>query len=310
MKVLITGGAGFIGRWTVKRFLEEGYEVCALDNLENSTEANITDFKGCRRFSFLKGDIIHPQTLAEAFRYGPDLCLHLAARTKVSESLREPQAAVHVNVLGTVNVLEAARKKGTKTIIVGTCLVYQDSWPGAQVDERSPVNPLSPYAASKLSADYLALTYLTAYGLPVVICRPFNTYGPFQKGEMEGGVVAVFLGNTLAREPISVFGDGTQGRDLMYVEDSVEFLFRAATSDSAVGEVINAGTGRSVTINELASLIYKDEGMIKHVSHPCPQSEIRKLVCDYSKAKSLLDWEPKTSLEEGIAKTRAWMTNQ
>ncbi len=122
--------------------------------------------------------------------------------------------------------------------------------------------------------------------------------------------MAIFLNNMLDGEPLTVFGAGTQTRDLMYVEDCAEFLFQAATSDKAVGEVINAGTGRSVTINELAALICEDQGRIKHVTHPHPQSEIRGLACDYSKAKDLLEWEPKTSLVEGIARTRAWMTEK
>lgn len=310
MKVLITGGAGFIGRWLTKRFLKGGYQVRVIDNLENSTEANIVEFFGCPRFNFLKGDITQAVTLAEAFQDRPDLCLHLAARTKVRESLREPEAGLYVNVMGTARVLDAARATQTKTVMVSSCLVYQEVRPGERVNESSSQRPLSPYAASKLAADHLALAYLAAYDLPVVICRPFNTYGPFQRVEMEGGVVAVFLGNMLNRDPLTVFGDGSQSRDLMYVEDCVEFIFRAASSDKAVGEIINAGTGRLVTINELAALICEDRDRIKHAAHPHPQAEIRGIACDYSKAKALLEWEPRVGLEEGIARTRAWMTER
>ena len=122
--------------------------------------------------------------------------------------------------------------------------------------------------------------------------------------------MAIFLNNMLDGEPLTVFGAGTQTRDLMYVGDCAEFLFQAATSDKAVGEVINAGTGRSVTRNELAALICEDPGKIKHAAHPHPQSEIRGIACDYSKAKALLGWRPKTNLVEGIARTRAWMTEK
>jgi nucleoside-diphosphate-sugar epimerase len=172
------------------------------------------------------------------------------------------------------------------------------------INEEHPVNPKSPYAGSKLAAENLALSYYHAYGLPVVITRPFNTYGPYQKSNMEGGVVSIFIRSLLEGEPLKVFGDGTQTRDLLYVEDCAEFIVKAAFTEKAVGEVINGGYGQDIAINDLAVLVCKDAERIKHVKHHHPQSEIPKLLCDYTKAKEMLGWVPKTSLEEGIEKTK------
>jgi nucleoside-diphosphate-sugar epimerase len=214
-----------------------------------------------------------------------------------------------VNVNGTFNILEAARNrnKNVKVVLIGTCMVY-DLTASKAISEEHYLNPKSPYAGSKLAAENLALSYYHAYGLPVVITRPFNTYGPYQKSDMEGGVVSIFVKSLLEGETLNIFGDGTQTRDLLYVEDCAEFIVKAAFTEKAVGEVINGGYGHDIAIKDLALLICKDPKRIKHVKHHHPQSEIPKLLCDYTKAKKFLGgWEPKTSLEEGIDKTKAWI---
>ena len=175
------------------------------------------------------------------------------------------------------------------------------------ISELSPLKPTSPYAGSKLAAENLALSYYYGLELPVVILRPFNTYGPFQKTNMEGGVVSIFVENKIEGRKLKVFGDGNQTRDLLYVEDCADFVARAAFSDDAIGQIINAGSGRDITINDLALLICKGQNRIEHVKHHHPQSEIPKLLCDNSKARKILNWEPNTSLEEGIGKTEGWI---
>ncbi|GAH49256.1 unnamed protein product, partial [marine sediment metagenome] len=144
-------------------------------------------------------------------------------------------------------------------------------------------------------------------GLPVVILRPFNTYGPFQKTDMEGGVVSIFVKRKLNNQKLLVYGDGTQTRDLLYVEDCAEFIIKASECEKCVGEIINAGTGRDISMNDLAMLIVGDENSIEHIEHHHPQSEIMKLICNSSKAKKLLNWEPKISLKEGILKLEMWI---
>jgi len=305
MKILVTGGAGFIGRWIVKKLLDDGYKVCVLDDLSNGRTENIEEFKGNPNFKFVLGDIRDQKVLMRVFE-DIDVCIHAAAAINVQESIENPQRYYDVNANGTFNILEEARKKDIKVVLIGTCMVY-DLTSSEAINEEHPLNPKSPYAGSKLAAENLALSYFHAYSLPVVITRPFNTYGPYQKSNMEGGVVSIFIKSLLEGKMLNVFGDGTQTRDLLYVEDCAEFIVKAAFNENAVGEVINGGYGEDIAIKDLALLICKDLDRIKHVKHHHPQSEIPKLLCDYTKAKKLLGWEPKISLEEGIEKTEEWI---
>ena len=303
--ILVTGGAGFIGRWVVKRLLDSGHEVCVLDDLSNGRIENIKEFNDKSNFKFILGDIRDNNLLTEVFK-NVDICIHAAAAINVQESIVNPQRHYDINVNGTFNILEEARKNDVKVVLIGTCMVY-DLTASKAISEEHPVNPKSPYAGSKLAAENLALSYFHAYGLPVVITRPFNTYGPYQKSDMEGGVVSIFIKSLLEGEPLNVFGDGTQTRDLLYVEDCAEFIVKASFNEKAVGEVNNGGYGQDIAINDLALQICKDPERFVHIKHHHPQSEIPKLLCDYTKAKKLLGWEPKTSLEEGIEKTKDWI---
>ena len=305
MNVLVTGGAGFIGRWAVKELLDDGHKVCVLDDLSNGRMGNIKEFEDNPNFKFMLGDIRDNNLLRKVFK-DIDICIHAAAAINVQESIENPQRYYDVNVNGTFNTLEEARKRDVKVVLVGTCMVY-DLTSSKAINEEHPLNPKSPYAGSKLAAENLALSYFHAYGLPVVVTRPFNTYGPYQKSDMEGGVVSIFIRNFLEGKTLNVFGDGTQTRDLLYVEDCADFIIKATFSDKAVGETINAGSGRDIAIKDLALLICKNPERIRYVEHHHPQSEIPKLLCDYTKAKELLGWEPKTSLEEGIEKTKEWI---
>jgi dTDP-glucose 4,6-dehydratase len=309
MGILVTGGAGFIGRWVVKELLSKRHKVVALDNLSNSSIENIREFLENPNFTFIKGDILDQKKLGDTFRRDIDACIHLAAQISVQESIDYPERVFKNNVIGTYNVLEECRKRDITLVLVGTCMVY-DMAVSKPIDERHPLKPASPYASSKLAGEELALSYFRAYGLPVVVTRPFNTYGPFQKSNSEGGVVSIFIKRNLEKKPLLVFGDGEQTRDLLYVEDCADFIVRAAFSKTAVGEVINAGSGKDISINDLTLMICKDKSRIKHIPHPHPQSEIRKLVCDYSKARKILGWKPKISLNEGIKRTTQWLASK
>ena len=303
--IAVTGGAGFIGRWVVKRLLDEGYKVCVLDDLSNGRMENIQEFKNNPNFESVLGNIRDKAILKRLFK-DIEIYIHAAAAINVQESIENPQRYYDVNVNGTFNILEEARKRDVKVVLIGTCMVY-DLGSSEAISEEHPLNPKSPYAGSKLAAENLALSYFHAYGLPVVITRPFNTYGPYQKSNMEGGVVSIFIKNFLGGQTPNVFGDGTQTRDLLYVEDCAEFIVKASVNKKAIGETINAGYGEDIAIKDLALLICKDVERIRYVKHHHPQSEIPKLLCDYTKANKLLEWEPKTSLEEGIEKTKKWI---
>jgi dTDP-glucose 4,6-dehydratase len=303
--ILVTGGAGFIGRWVVKRLLNDGHKVCVLDDLSNGRMENIAEFKNNPEFDFVLGDVRDKEALKSVFKE-VDICIHAAAAINVQESIENPQRYYDINVNGTFNILEEARKRDVKMVLIGTCMVY-DLTSSKAISEEHLLNPKSPYAGSKLAAENLALAYFHAYDLPVVVTRPFNTYGPYQKSDMEGGVVSIFIRSFLEGKTLNVFGDGTQTRDFLYVVDCAEFIVKAAFSDKAVGEIINAGSGKDVAIKDLALLICKDAERIRYVEHHHPQSEIRKLLCGYTKAKKLLGWSPKISLGGGIEKTKEWV---
>lgn len=311
MRVLVTGGAGFIGRWVVKELLDRNCEVYILDDLSNGSENNIDEFqnKGLST-RFVMGDIKDKLLVDRLFKEGFDICYHLAASINVQDSIDNPVDTFNNDVIGTLNILEACRENNTKIVFMSTCMVYDRANSEAGIDEAHPTKPASPYAGSKIAGENLVLSYWYAYGLPAVVIRPFNTYGPYQKSSGEGGVVSIFIGRNLESQTLNIKGTGEQTRDLLYVEDCAKFVVEAGYSTEANGQIINAGSGRDVSINELARMICSDEAGIKHIEHDHPQSEIMKLLCNYGKAKQVLGWEPKVSLEEGIKRTEAWLKGE
>lgn len=327
LNILVTGGAGFIGRWVVKLLLEEGHKVFVLDNLSNGRRGNISEFM--ENINFFEGDIQDEDMLNKIFASSKfDIIYHLAASINVQDSIDDPRTTFYNDTLGTFNILEQARfqmfgrnakmegdtwifdnneeRHPCKVVFMSTCMVYDISKEDG-INESHPVKPVSPYGASKIAAENMVLSYYYTYKLPTTVIRPFNTYGPFQKSSGEGGVVSIFIKNVLKQKGISVYGTGEQTRDLLYVKDCARFVVQAGYLKTANGEIINAGTGRDVTINELARIISQDQVIIENVKHIHPQSEIMKLKCDYSKARKILNWEPKFTLEDGIQETKKWM---
>jgi len=308
--ILITGGAGFLGRWVVNALLKREREIVIIDNLSNGRKENLSEFQEDSKLKEIIYDDIRNRDIIDNLflKYKFESCIHLAAQINVQESIDYPDRAFNNNIIGTYNILEAARTYNTKIIIIGTCMVYDLAASNNEaISESHNVKPASPYAGSKLAAEDIALSYYFGLKLPVVILRPFNIYGPFQKTNMEGGVISIFVNLKLKNEKLKIFGDGTQTRDFLYVEDCAEFIVKAEECEQCVGEIINAGSGNDITINDLAKLIVKDENQIVHVKHHHPQAEIMKLLCNNSKAKKLLNWEPITPLEEGIQKLEYWI---
>jgi len=305
--VVVTGAAGFIGRWVVNELLEQGYTVRGLDDLSNGSRRNIAKFDSNDQFALTVGDVAEDGVVSDLFEEDTEACIHLAAEVDVQESLDDPESHFKTNVIGTKRVLEACRETETRLGLVGTCMVYDVGDSEVGIDETHPTKPASPYAGSKLAAENLAESYYHGYDLPVTILRPFNTYGPFQKTDMAGGVVSIFTSRDLEGKPLKIFGDGTQTRDLVYATDTAQFVVDATFSEEAVGETINAGTGSDISINGLADLIASEGTEIKHIEHHHPQSEVQKLLGSYKKANELLGWEPEVTLEEGIDRLRQWL---
>lgn len=311
MNVLVTGGAGFIGRWVVKKLLNRQHRVWIVDNLSNGRKENVREFLNHPHFmDMIIGDIQDQEFIQRLSFASFDSCIHLAASINVQDSIDNPKSTFFNDALGTFYILDECRKYNVKLIYMSTCMVYDRSPDEAGISEEHPVKPASPYAGAKLAGENMVLSYHYTYGLPAVVLRPFNTYGPFQKSGGEGGVIAIFIRKKLTGEPLIIYGDGMQTRDFLYVEDCAEFIVRAAESNRSNGQLLNAGSGQDVSINELAEMIAGDRSRIEHVPHIHPQSEIMKLLCNSRKAKSLLNWKPRTSLLEGLRRTEEWLIGQ
>ena len=310
MNILVTGGAGFIGRWLIKRLLDEKNQVIAIDDLSNGRLENISEFRKNRKFKFLQGDIRNSNLIKKTFDYTYDAVYHLAAEINIQKSLDDPLQTFQKDVIGTFNILDECRKRMIKMIFMSSCMVYTQSQELKGISETHSIKATSPYAAAKLSGEFLTLSYYHSYDLPTVVLRPFNTYGPYQKTTGEGGVVAIFSEKSITNQPLLIYGTGEQTRDLLFVEDCVDFILRAGSTEKAKGEVFNAGTGKDVSINQLATYFVDNLDRIQHIKHIHAQSEIMKLQCDYTKSRNFLNWKPTTSLAEGIKITKNWIAEQ
>ena len=310
MRILVTGAAGFIGRWVVAELLERGHTVLPVDNLVAGDPRNLAAFEGRHGFEPLEIGDVRDAAACRRWLDGVDAVAHLAASISVQDSIDDPATTFDNDVVGTFNLLEAARAAGARFLFMSTCMVYDRAATPAGIGEDHPTKPASPYAASKIAGEALTLSYHHAYGLPTTVVRPFNTYGPFQRSVGEGGVVAIFTRRSLLGEELRIYGDGTQTRDLLYVEDCARFVADALLSDAATGRLLNAGTGVDVSVNQLASTVDPDAARIVHVEHIHPQSEIAVLRCDARRAAEILGWTPQVSLEQGLARTRAWMAER
>ncbi|MEO8229220.1 MAG: NAD-dependent epimerase/dehydratase family protein [Chloroflexota bacterium] len=310
MRVLVTGAAGFIGRWVVGELLARGHMVRPIDNLSAGDVTNLAEFSGHPNLlGFEQGDVRDAGACRRWARES-DAIAHLAASISVQDSIDDPGTTFENDVVGTFRLLEAARERGARFLFMSTCMVYDRAGANAEISEASPTRPASPYAASKLSGEALSLSYGHAYNLPVTVIRPFNTYGPYQRSVGEGGVVAIFTRRSLRGEELRIYGDGSQTRDLLYAADCARFVCDALLSDAATGLVLNAGTGRDISVNDLAAAVEPDGARIVHVEHIHPQSEIAVLRCDPRRAAEVLGWRPEVALADGLVRTREWMAER
>jgi len=300
-KVLVTGGAGFIGSHVVDRLAEMGVEVLVVDNLFTGKVENLQKALEHGNVRFFEGDI-RDGGIVERVVGEVEAVVHLAAIASVPFSVENPVLTNDVNVGGTLNLLDACvRKDVQRFVFVSSCAVYgEPSY--LPVDEEHPVKPLSPYAASKVSAEVYCEVFGRVYGLGVVVLRLFNVYGSRQRGEDDySGVISKFLENMACGRPLVVFGDGEQTRDFVHVDDVVDAVLLALESEGAVGEVFNVGSGRSVSVNELVGVMGEVFGVEVEVVYEKERAgDIRASCSDISKAQRILGYRPRVTLESGL----------
>lgn len=300
-KVLVTGGAGFIGSHLIDKLLHEGFEVTALDDFSSGKIENIGHHTGASNFRLIRGDVRNLGDIKKAVE-DADAVFHLAAIVSVPLSVKNPSLVDDVNVRGTLNFLKASLDADVKRFIyASSCAVYGEAF-DLPIDERHPTAPLSPYAASKLAAEHHCTRFHEDYGLETVCLRYFNAYGPRQKKGPYGGVITQFINRIKQGKPPLIYGDGNQTRDFVHINDVAEASELALHKRGAVGEVFNIGTGKATTVNQLAQILTKLMGKpeLKPV-HTNPRlGDIRHSQANITKAQTILGYTPKISLEQGL----------
>ncbi|MDP2859433.1 MAG: NAD-dependent epimerase/dehydratase family protein [Bacillota bacterium] len=306
MKFLVTGGAGFIGSHIVRRLVETDQTVRVLDDLSYGSLDNLTAVQDGN--DFVKADVRDAERLAQAMS-GVDCVVHLAAVASVQRSVDDPVATSLVNLLGSVNVLDQARRAGVKRVVFASSAAVYGQGPEPVKTEALALCPASPYAADKASVETMCRMFSGLYGLETVALRYFNIYGPRQNTESDyATVIPRFLGRMLGGERPVVFGDGLQTRDFCYVDDVVSATILAATCPAVGhGEAINIGSGTSTSVLDLVDHLNAALGTSLVPEHATPRAgDVRHSRADISLAARLLGYQPQIPLAEGLWRTAAW----
>ena len=305
MRVLVTGGAGFIGSHLVNALLAKGDAVTVLDNLSNGSMDNLKNHTNNPAFRFIQGDIRDAKTVENAV-VGVDAVIHEAAMISVPLSIEDPELAHSVNVEGTLALLKASLERGVKRFVyASSCAVYGEQ-AELPISEDAPPKPLSPYASSKLAAEQNCLAFHEREGLETVCLRYFNVYGPRQTAGEYAGVMMKFLERLRTNQPPIICGDGEQTRDFIFVSDVAEATLLALEREDVAGKVLNIGTGRTTSINDLCEIFLAATGNtgLKPIHESPRAGDIRHSQADIKKAKKLLGFKPRVSLKEGVK--RLW----
>ena len=307
--MLITGGAGFIGSHLAEKYVKQGHLVKVLDDFSSGNVNNIRALFNYKNFKLIRGDVRDKESIQRATA-GVNVIFHLAAQINVDRSIVDPKYTFEVNTLGTLNILDAALESEVDLVVYASTSEVYGSAQYVPMDEKHPLNPASPYAASKAAADRLCFAYFNTYKLPVVVVRCFNTYGPRQGDIGYAAVIPKFIRRVLQGLPPVIYGDGKQTRDYMFIEDSVKAYDLVLKShENLLGKAVNFGTGKETSILQLADLIAKlcnQKGSIKPI-HVAPRpGEVKRLCADITLAKKELDFEPKYNLEKGLEDFTRW----
>lgn len=302
MKILVTGGAGFIGSHIVDALIEKGHEVIAVDNLSAGKIENIN-----KKAKFYKIDIKSRELERIFKREKPQIVNHQAAQKNVRISVENPALYLEDNGLGTINLLQNCVKYNTKKVIFASSggALYDSSVLPAK--ENSRLNPLSPYGITKLLGELYLKFYSETYGLKYASLRYNNVYGPRQDAEGEAGVVAIFCSSMTGKRIPIIFGDGNQTRDFVYVSDVVNSNILAMENPRADNQVFNIATCRETSVNQIFSLLKKIINYNGNAIHTkAKKGEVRRMYLDCKKAQQILGWQPAVSLEEGLKRTVEW----
>ena len=308
-KALITGGAGFIGSHIAEELVQQGCAVTVLDNLTSGHLENLEAVMS--KVDFVRGDIQDEQILSDVIQ-GCDVVFHQAAVVSVTKTVTDPVQSTAVNDLGALKVLEAARRNGVKRVVLASSsAVYGDDPQLPKVESMSP-QPLSPYAVQKLTNEHYAFLYANLYGLSTVCLRYFNVYGPRQDPSSPySGVISIFMTRAKSGTAPTIYGDGRQSRDFVFVKDVVQANMLAANNSAAPGQVFNVGTGESIEINmlwgKIAELARCSAAPSYTDSRP---GDIVRSVAGIQKAREMLGFYPAVSLDQGLAHTFAWYKGQ
>jgi len=304
MKILLTGGAGFIGSWVADLLIDDGHDVLILDDMSSGKEDNIP-----RKAEFIRGDIKDHESLDGIFNdFKPEIINHHAAQIDVRKSVEDPSFDAEINIIGTLNLLELSRKYVIKKFIFASTggAIYGEP-EKIPTDENTAPQPISPYGVSKYAVESYLSYYKAVYGLSSVSLRYSNVYGPRQDPHGEAGVVAIFCNRIISGDTCVIFGDGTQTRDYVFVED----VARAnLLSLRAPDGIYNIGTQFETSVNDLVNLLIKVSGISMKVEDSAPRvGDVSRIALDIQRAKNVLGWTPQISLEDGLEQTWEWFEN-
>jgi len=303
--VLVTGGAGFIGSHIVDTLLNKGCRVNVIDNLTTGSLSNLEHIKN--RMTFYQGDIQDKEVLNRAIKEC-DTVFHEAAMVSVPQTVANPVESAMINDIGTLTVLETARKNHVKRVVLASSSAVYGDDPKLPKHENMTLKPLTPYAVQKLTNEYYARIYYDLYGLETVCLRYFNVYGPRQNPSSPySGVISIFMSKAISKRAPVIYGDGNQYRDLVFVLDVVKANMLAATTENISGKVFNIGTEHITTVNRLWEMICQVADLnIKPEYAPSRAGDIRESVANISYARSELGFEPEYLFEKGLELTFEW----